>query len=104
VWIGFGVAGVGAAVGSVTGLMMFSKRSDLESGCTADKLCPPPTHDDYASAYTMATISTVSFIVAGVGAAVGLYGLVSGKPSRKTGAVVVEPWAGVAAGGLRGSF
>lgn len=104
VYVGFGVAGVGVIAGSVTGLMMFSKKSALEEGCTQDKLCPPETKSDYDAAYTAATISTVSFIVAGLGAGVGLYGLLSSKPASSGSAARVEPWAGLGSGGVRGTF
>lgn len=104
--VGFGVAGAGIIAGTVTGILMFSKKSALEDGCV-DKQCPPMTKSDYDAAYTMATISTVSFIVAGVGAGVGIYGLVSrrGSASPPSGSGVrVEPWASASGGGLRGSF
>ena len=104
--VGFGVAGAGVIAGTITGLLMFSKKSALEDGCTNGQ-CPPSSHSDYTAAYTMATISTVSFIVAGVGAGVGIYGLLTRRaaPSTSSGSAFrVEPWASASAGGLRGSF
>ena len=53
------------------------------------------------SGRTLGTISTIGFIVGGVGAAVGVYGLVWGKPkSSASVAVSVGPMGG----GLRGTF
>lgn len=105
--VGFGVAGAGVIAGTITGLLMFSKKSALDDGCPNNQ-CPPSTHSDYSAAYTMATLSTVSFIVAGVGAGVGIYGLLTRRhaaPSPSTGsALTVEPWASTSGGGLRGSF
>lgn len=101
---GFGLAVVGVAVGSVTGLLMFSKKSDLDSACNANKECPPDTHDDLSGAKTMATISTISFIAAGVGVGVGVFGLVTKKSSSTTGSTRIEPFIGLGSGGVRGSF
>jgi hypothetical protein len=116
--VGFSVAGAGVIAGTVTGLLMFSKKSALDDACV-DNQCPPSTHSDYDAAYTMATISTISFIVAGVGAGVGIYGLLSRRgdttsasasgASSASGAAAsarprVEPWISVSGGGLRGSF
>jgi hypothetical protein len=98
IYLGFGVAAAGVVTGTITGLLMFSKRSDLDDGCT-DKQCPPPMHDTYASAHTMATVSTISFVVAGVGAVVGIYGLVrGGSPGSRSAAGSATPWL------LRGAF
>lgn len=110
-WIGFGVAGAGVVVGSITGLLAMSKTSSAKEVCEGN-LCPPAAHDDLASARTMSTISTVSFIVAGVGVGVGIYGLVAGgstKPTTSTGANF-GPFRGVTANvglgsiGLSGNF
>jgi hypothetical protein len=79
VWVGLATAGVGTAVGVTTGLMAFSVTNDVESRCAAGR-CPPPTHSDIDRGRTLGTISTISFIVAGVGAAVLVYGLLT--PSR----------------------
>jgi hypothetical protein len=57
--------------------------------------------DDAKSGQTLGTISTIGFIVGGLGAAVGIYGLVWGKPQASTSvAVSVGPMGG----GLRGTF
>ena len=112
--VGFSVAGAGVIAGTVTGLLMFSKKSALNDGCL-DKQCPPSTRSDYDAAYTMATVSTISFIVAGVGAGVGIYGLLSRRGDTSAAAsasasasaregVRVEPWMSVSGGGLRGTF
>jgi hypothetical protein len=108
--LGFSAAGIGLVAGSISGILMFSKRGALEDGCTGDKRCPPPAHGDLDAAYTMATISTVSFIVAGVGAALGVVGLLTDK-RQSTAATKGRAKQGrrdpsLAVGGavLRGSF
>ena len=106
-WVGLGVAVVGAAAGTVTGLVSMGKTSDVESGCNADNKCPPSTHDALDGARTFATVSTISFIVAGAGAGVAVVALAMGRrPSaeQKTSAPRVTPWVGVGSAGLSGSF
>lgn len=77
VWIGGGIAGVGAAVGAVTGLMAFSVHADVAGRCDRGVRCPQATHADIERGETLGTVSTVAFVVAGVGAAVLVYGLLN---------------------------
>ncbi len=66
----FGVGGLGLAVGAVTGILAIGKHGDLADRCPADR-CPPSAQDDIDSYKTMGTISTIGFIVGGVGVAAG---------------------------------
>lgn len=77
VWIGGGVAAVGLAVGAVTGLMAFGIHGDVASRCQGGTRCPEDTHADIDRGETLGTVSTVGFVVAGVGAAVLVYGLLN---------------------------
>ncbi len=100
VWVGLGVLGVGAAVGTTTGLMAFGVKDDVASRCDGTR-CPRYALDDVPRGETLGTISTVSFVVAGAGAAVLVYGLVN--PTRltsKTTGVHVQP----SVGGIAGTF
>ena len=124
---GFGLAAVGAIAGTVTGIMSMSKTSSIKgsSGCTnsgGNVQCGPSEYDDISSAKTLATISTVSFIAGGVGAAVGVIGLFvgggsSGEPSAAPSQapdapadqssrlrVHVAPWIGLGSAGVSGTF
>ena len=107
-WVGVGVAVVGAAAGTVTGLVSMGKTSDVESGCGANNKCPPSTHDALDGARMFATISTVSFIVAGAGAGLTVVALVMGRrPSHEqatSSAPRVSPWVGAGSAGVVGSF
>jgi hypothetical protein len=105
-WIGFGVAGAGAVVGSVTGIMSISDKGSIQNQCFGNR-CPPSTYNSLDSANTLATVATVSFIVAGAGAALGVAGLFlrgDDTPAQTTGSVRVSPWIGVGALGARGTF
>jgi hypothetical protein len=85
-WVGFGVGAAGLVMGSVTGVMALSREGDLSDKCPA-KRCTRDSESDLDGAQTMATLSTIGFIVAGVGAAVGVIGIVAGHRARapKTG-------------------
>lgn len=70
-WIlsGLSVGIVGAALGTATGVMALGRQSDAEAnGCVANE-CPPPAHADVNAAKDLATLSTVAFVIAGVGIA-----------------------------------
>lgn len=105
-YVGFGVAGAGLIVGTITGLMSMSKTSSIKSSCVDNK-CPTSSHADLSSAKSTATISTISFAVAGVGAVIGVIGLLTSKapkteePSPTAG---VHVWIGVGSAGLVGAF
>jgi hypothetical protein len=107
VWAGFGVAGAGLAVGTVTGLMALGKASSVKSACPGGECRDQAALDDVSTGRTLGTVSTVAFVVGGVGALVGVYGLLSGGAAR-TGAATTKPRVaidlGPTGGGLRGTF
>jgi hypothetical protein len=74
VWVGLGVTVVGLGVGIATGVLALSRSSDLESACP-DYGCPPSRQSDIDSMTTLSHISTVSFVVAGAGAVLGVVAL-----------------------------
>lgn len=78
-WAGAGVAGVGVVVGTITGIVALSKSSALADECTGVH-CPRSAQGDLDTSRTMGTVSTVSFVVAGVGAAVAVVAWLS-RPS-----------------------
>jgi hypothetical protein len=105
VYAGFGLAAAGVVVGSITGGLAIAKASTVGSQCHNSD-CPTSVDGDLHSGLTFATVSTVSFIAAGVGAAVGVVAWVL-SPRREaaaTGAAVVEPWVGLGSAGVRGTF
>jgi hypothetical protein len=108
-WIALGVGGVGLVVGSVTGIMT------LTSACAGlrgtNKTCPT---SDARAADTTGALSTVSFVVAGVGVAGGLVLLLT-APSvassapragagRHVAGVALTPRLGLGWAGLEGTF
>jgi hypothetical protein len=118
---GFSVAGAGALAGLITGIASLSKTSNVKSSdqCQAGgTLCNPSVDGEISTARTLATVSDVSFVLAGAGAVLGVVGLfVGGSSPQATQAPTegsgsgsrrlrghVEPWVGIGALGLSGSF
>jgi hypothetical protein len=75
-WIGFGVAGAGIVVGSLFGADALQSASSAREQCDGTR-CPTSAKTFIDQSKTSATISTISFGVAIVGAGVGLFGLFS---------------------------
>ncbi len=113
---GFGVAVVGIGVGAVTGLMSMSKVDDIKQDCVGDK-CLASRAGDIDDAKSLGNISTIAFAAGGVGAAVGIIGLImsSGSSEAKpttpgvsrgtpTHARLVRPVLSPSWVGLSGSF
>jgi len=82
VYAGFGTAAVGVAVGTVTGFMTLSKASALKDACPEGR-CPPASQSDIDSASATGTVSTVAFVIGGLGVAAGVVGIfMSGRSSE----------------------
>ena len=79
VYVGFGVAGVGALVGSLYGADSMQATNTAKERCV-DGRCPPSSFEFIDQAKTSAAISNVAFGVAIIGLGVGIYGLIA-KPS-----------------------
>lgn len=82
-WAGLGTAGVGLVVGGITGALALSKKGDVANTCP-DHRCPPSAQSDIDASKTFGTISTVAFVVAGVGAAVAVVSLIVNRPPPRT--------------------
>jgi hypothetical protein len=70
-WVVLGVGGAGLVVGGITGGLAIGKHSSLASSCTNGS-CGPSQQSDLDSYHTMALVSTIGFIVGGVGVAGGV--------------------------------
>ncbi len=77
VWVGFGIGAVGLVLGSITGGVSFSQAQELQDTC-ADNTCPSNRQGDVDEMLALAHVSTVSFVIAGVGATIGVVGLFLG--------------------------
>ncbi len=86
VWFygGLSVAGVGAAVGTVTGIIAFTRAANLEGQCTGSH-CARAAQGDLDAARTMGAASTAAFILAGVGVAVAILEVLTRPKVQPTG-------------------
>jgi len=114
---GFGLAGAGVIAGSITGLLAISKANSIKGSgqCqNGGSVCSTKEDGDLSSGKTMATVSTISFIVAGVGAAIGITGFFVGgsapaakpadAPAPDQSAARIVPWIGLGSAGVSGTF
>jgi len=74
-YAGFAVLGVGLAVGTTAGVIVLGKAGELEDACD-DKVCAPDQREELEQSKDLAVVSNVAFVVAGVGAAAAVAGLV----------------------------
>jgi hypothetical protein len=109
-----GVGGAGILFGSVTGVLAIGKHSDLSDRCPDGK-CPSRESDDVDSYKTMGTLSTIGFIVGGVGLAAGavLWFTAPKKELSATRSAATRtasngfswhPYVGAGGGGVTGRF
>ena len=114
-WIGFSLAVVGLAVGIPTGIMTVLKRGELEDGkqCVdaggGKQRCPPSFEDELNEAMTIAHVSTASFVVAGVGIAIGVTGILVRRslPDALAGTkapITLRPYVSAGGAGFTGTF
>ena len=97
----FGVAGVGVAVGAVTGILALGHASDARKGCEGST-CLSSTSGDFDAAHTLATVSTIAFVVGGLAAAAGVANVVIGASQKDS--VRVGAFVGPGRLGLEGAF
>jgi hypothetical protein len=117
-YIAWAVGGVGLAVGAGFGVVAMKDKNNLDPHCN-NNVCNPKESDLLSEAKTAGNISTVAFIVGGVGVALGTVLFFTASPSssaghgapgtaspRPTGLAALEPRAIVGIGNvaLAGSF
>jgi hypothetical protein len=110
----FALGGAGLALGGITGILAIKKHRKLSPACVGGT-CGPDQKADLDSYHTLGTLSTIGFIVGGVGAATGTVLLFVKPPSSKSGetggtppkarsAVNVAPFVGLGSAGVEGTF
>jgi hypothetical protein len=77
-WVGVTVGAVGLVQGIVFGALTLDRESKLADACQ-DQRCPTSQQPAFDEAKTLAHLSTASFVLAGVGTAIGITGLVVGS-------------------------
>lgn len=105
----FGVGGAGLVFGAITGVVALGKHGDLSDKCPNDT-CATHLQSDVDGYKTMGTLSTIGFIVGGVGLTAGTVlwftspkeGTSATKTARNT--VSWQPYVGAGGGGVSGRF
>lgn len=101
-WVTLGFGGAVTTVGIVSGILVLSKRSELDaSGNCVGTHCASSENDARVTFNSMRTISTIGFAVGAVGLGIGTTLLLT-TPKSKTERV--EAWVGVDSVGVRGTF
>lgn len=70
-FVSIGVGGAGLIAGGVTGYLAMNKKSKLDDACQGGQ-CPPSQQKNLDAFHTFGTVSTIAFIVGGVGVATGV--------------------------------
>ncbi|MBI2390272.1 MAG: hypothetical protein HYV09_11845 [Deltaproteobacteria bacterium] len=102
-WVSGIAAGVGLVVGAGAGVLALSSASDVRDGCSGG-VCPPSRHDDLDATRRWATVSTIGFGVAAVGATLFVVGVFSEPTKKDVAAARVVPYASLDGFGLTGRF
>jgi hypothetical protein len=101
-WVAVGVGGAGLVLGTVTGIMTRAKESDLDQVCRGDA-CPPNAKDDIDAYDGYYALSTVGFVVGGIGL-LGGAALLLTAPDELQQAAEVRPFIGIGSAGVQGRF
>ncbi len=100
--IAFGAGGAGLVVGVVTGTVSIAKFGDFEKACGPQLQCPPSLRGDVETGRVLGHVSTAGFVLAGVGAAVGVTLLL--LPSGSKAPAPVGVVFGPSFAGVKGAF
>jgi len=101
-WVSLGIGGVATVAGAVTGILVLTKRGQLDNShdCLGT-VCTSAEHDRLGSYNQMRTISTIGFVAGAVGIGVGTTLLLSAPKPKEPG---VAAWLGIGSVGVTGSF
>ncbi|MBM4377272.1 MAG: hypothetical protein FJ095_19505 [Deltaproteobacteria bacterium] len=83
-----GLAAVGLVAGITASVLARDEKADLDAACPT-KRCAPDDSPIADAANRCATVSTIGFVAAGLGAAVGI-GVLAWLTSQATGAATTE--------------
>jgi hypothetical protein len=107
-WIAFGVGGAGLLTGAITGGLALGQHSSISSDCGGGSSCPTTEQGKIDSFHTMALVSDIGFVVAGVGAAAGVVLLIvhpyDSAPAAPAAGFRVTPTVGFGSVGAIGTF
>jgi hypothetical protein len=102
----FAVGGAGLVLGAITGAVALGKHSDLKTECPSGSCDTTASQSTLSSYKTMGALSTVGFIVGGVGVGGGVVLLVLAPkaPSAAKTGTTFQPYVGFGTVGATGTF
>jgi hypothetical protein len=104
-YVAFGVGGAGLVLGAVTGVLAIGKHSTLATECPGGTCATGTSQSDLSSYHTLGALSTVGFIVGGVGVAAGaVLWFVVPSTTVHASTASVSPYVGPASAGVVGTF
>jgi hypothetical protein len=104
--VSLGVGGAGLALGAVFGILAVGEKSSLKSACQGT-VCPASAQADINAFTRDGAISTVSFVVGGVGVAAAAVLYLTERPHRERAGVAgveLHPWFAGSSGGVTGAW
>ena len=103
-WVGLGAGGVGLVVGGVTGLMVLSKKKDLDNAGCVNNGCPYAVEDERNSYNSLRNVSGISFIAGGVLAGAGAVLVLTAPSVPEATTASIRPFVGIGSAGVEGVF
>lgn len=108
-WVSIGVGAAGVVLGAITGGVAAGIRGDFTDPPCDDttRTCPATLQDDIDTYNALRPVSSVGFIVGGIGLAAGTVLLVTlprGGARYSTSGVKMSPFIGPMSAGIRGTF
>ena len=109
-YAGFGSAVGLAVVGTITGIVALNAAASARSKCAGQTCQRTLVQGDVDTSNTMGTVSTISFVGAGIGTVVGLYGFFTrpetpkSKKQKEMSGATFEPYVTPQSAGLQGIF
>lgn len=99
-WVAVGIGGAGLVTGTVSGLLVMSKKRQLDGVCL-DGVCAPEQRSLRESYNSLRPVSTVGFMVGAVGLGVGITLLLT---APKNSSMHASAWVGVDSVAIKGAF
>lgn len=100
-YVAFGVGGAGLLTGIITGGVSLAKYGDVKDACNAELVCPATLRGEADTSKALGHVSTAGFVLAGVGAAVGVT-LLLVTPGRSASNAALSIGPGFV--GVKGAF
>jgi len=106
VFVSYGIGAAGLITGGIAGVLAIQKHSKLQQAGCSNEICPGTEGKALDQYHTMTTVSTIGFIVGGVGVAAGtIFLLALPGSSHQTGAEPpLSAFVGWGSAGVKGTW